>query len=144
MNKPSIYTKFVSFWGSLTALGFPSRFDFTPKGSELTCDSTTGSISGDCRDLYNAVEVSVCYEVQNPKMCIDPKQVSGTLNIYAKFHLKAEGTSVQSSPTVAVDMSQYYDCSGGDEVSILSSMAAGAARVGGSLVLMLLYFVGSG
>ncbi|CAK9022053.1 Alpha-amylase [Durusdinium trenchii] len=85
-------------------------------------------ISGDCRDLYNAVEVSVCYEVQNPKMCIDPKQVSGTLNIYAKFHLKAEGTSVQSSPTVAVDMSQYYDCSGGDEVSILSSMAAGAAR----------------
>ena len=51
-------------------------------GSEV-CDSTSGTISGtDCRDLFNAVEASICWQIPSPVVCIDSKLVSGTLSAY--------------------------------------------------------------
>ncbi|CAL1149794.1 unnamed protein product [Cladocopium goreaui] len=97
-------------------------------GSEV-CDSTSGTISGtDCRDLFNAVEASICWQIPSPVVCIDSKLVSGTLSAYASLRLVAAGETVTSSPSIVLDLTSggYYSCSG-QSADVVSASAVNFA-----------------
>mmetsp|Transcript_43890 Transcript_43890/g.69763 ORF Transcript_43890/g.69763 Transcript_43890/m.69763 type:complete len:250 (+) Transcript_43890:69-818(+) len=97
-------------------------------GSEV-CDSTDGRISGtDCRDLFSAVEASICWQISSPVVCIDSKLVSGTLSAYASLRLVAAGETVTSSPSTVLDLTSggYYSCSG-QSADVVSASAVNFA-----------------
>mmetsp|Transcript_66949 Transcript_66949/g.82005 ORF Transcript_66949/g.82005 Transcript_66949/m.82005 type:complete len:251 (-) Transcript_66949:143-895(-) len=122
------------------------EFKGTWTGGSETCDSAGGSIVGEtCRDLFNAVEASICWQVANPVVCIDNKAVSGTLSAYASLRLVAAGQTVTSSPSTIVDLSNYYSCSGASyEVTASSAVnyCAGASVTASVLILYFAVFLG--
>eukprot|EP00435_Cladocopium_sp_Y103_P003842 s1670_g1.t1 len=111
-------------------------------GSEV-CDSTSGTISGtDCRDLFNAVEASICWQISSPVVCIDSKLVSGTLSAYASLRLVAAGETVTSSPSTVLDLTSggYYSCSGQSADVVSTSAVNFAASTFQLTSLLVVYF----
>ena len=106
-----------------------------------TCDSTGGSIVGStCRDLFRAVEASICWSLTDPVVCIDTKVVGGTLQAKARLALAAANINVDSSSSTVLDLSNYYSCSGASS-QVTSSSAISGIRVHkyGALLLALAF-----
>lgn len=122
-----------------TAFKFGARWSDAPCVSEEfkgtwssagdTCDSTGGSIVGTtCRDLFRAVEASICWSLTSPVVCHDTKLVGGTLKAKARLALAAANLNVDSSESTVLDLSNYYSCSGASS-QVQSSLAISGIRV---------------